>query len=282
MLGCYYLKIKSFRDDVNRCDNDFVYVYIDKQSNPTHLVVRKARGNGDVVSLSKLHYFCHDSGMISFDLCAFEDGRESSCLRPHAQQHFKIIRDIYHQHIWTNGDFDVFPIEADDPKIAADKIWDQFSIKLFVDYPRFIHESIVRNKDFKLTYRWKDTIELCHKAAGESMYALALAEHTNNVETHKRAAQAGIDSFHNIAMNIKRKFDFSILLRGMAINLLVLFFAVATMFPMANILFQRWYDPNDIVAFNLPRHLVYSMLATVGIAALIFGFYFVFRKKIFR
>lgn len=225
-IGCYRIRKENRWNDVDPSKICVAYAYFDEQRQITHVVFRRKTDQDaeELYSIAKLCHFCDISGIIGFVVKTNNGVSDPHQEEIHANHHFKFIRDLYHQHIWTEGDFEIFPVHVSDPTTAVETILDRYFFQnMFVDYPRFL-QNLKRNFSiFSTAKALEDSLLLCHKAAGEALFALTLANHTNAAEEYQLAVQRGADSFCSMAKMLKEKLEMSTnkTMKAIAFNTLV-------------------------------------------------------------
>jgi len=123
---------------------------------------------------------------------------------------YKIIRDIYHSHIWTTGDFGIRPVNSDNKANAIKILWRKYYEKcIIIGYHQKLKQNICSIIERKLYHSASMLpLQLSCTALGELYYAsnfcningLGEKEHimTNNaIDSIKNLRQHYEDHLHN-------------------------------------------------------------------------------------
>ncbi len=117
-----------------------------------------------------------------------------------AVQVFRIIRDVYHRHIWTrSGDVGIFPVRASSTREAAEKIWDEgYGERIIINRHHDVNERL-KGLHFGSTSRtWLDAFRVCSTGLGELSYAKAMAHLTGIDSKRISAVEWSTSSFQNL------------------------------------------------------------------------------------
>ena len=156
-------------------------------------------------SFAKVHNIDYENGMVTFEpfVTDEENGRlseDSEEIEQYAKCHYKVIRNLYHRHVYTHSDFGVMPVEANGLADAVKSIWEgHFGQRVFVERHRHISSTIEATAGHPRDESWRDIISYCAKAQGEALYAKSMAELLKMGSEYVDAAERAITSFANLS-----------------------------------------------------------------------------------
>lgn len=218
-----------------------------------------------LLSLSLINKLDIRNGMVAYEihLPRTQSNIHGGAIRQkiHAKHHYKYIRDIYHVHMWTNGDFGVLPVEAPDEDRAAREIWKRYFAKDIFHYHHNDIFAAIRSTDgISLRKDWLLITKLCSKAKGEVIYSRALAEMVlPEEERYINAASRGMESFENLTSHANSLFEQKNARQTFTFNILLMFLA----------LIGTWAALNSVLdSTDYPNHASVSFIT----ASLLTGF----------
>lgn len=173
-----------------------VYCVLNDGGQVAYLILWSRRDVKLALDAVEVEYIDNLTGMVRYRVHANKGGKGENVL---ALQMFKVIRDLYHAHLWTReGDFGLLPIKARDQAEASQVMFNQFEeamgrikMKLRGAYFRDVEqEGAVHNH--------KKHEELCAMGVGNCLFMRAMVKKAELSEEYLAVCDRLQESFENI------------------------------------------------------------------------------------
>lgn len=185
-----------------------VDIFFSTRNEPKYLILWSSISPDQPLATAKIETFDRTTGMVGFTVVrvrvdAPDDqgtGEQQLSRDFIPRQFYRVIRDCYHSHIWTDGDFGVFPERADGQEEAAENIWDKY-LQTVIKYKYFLRKIFFGTR-VSAPEKWLWAEQICAMGIGETTFAESLAhnlledELTRNSNT--RSCSRVAESFSNI------------------------------------------------------------------------------------
>ena len=164
---------------------------------PAYAIVWGTKRGRRPLFCAKVFAFDVDTGIFSYRV-SYAGGTPGQ--KNLAIQIFRIIRDVYHRHVWTrSGDISIFPVMASNAKNAAERIWDEhYGERIIIKRHHEVNERLDSLRFGSTPRSWLDAFRVCSTALGELSYAKAMARLNNLGERREKAAEWAKESLSDL------------------------------------------------------------------------------------
>lgn len=184
---------------LKKFDKNIFTVVLDQHPipRPLYVVAWGTKRGKRPLFCARVDKFNVSTGIFSFRV-AQADGTPGP--KEFALQVFRIIRDVYHRHVWTrSGDIGISPVIAKDQTEAAKKIWDDsYGERIIIERHHDVNERFNKLRFGCSSRAWLDAFRVCSTGLGELSYAKAMAHLTELDNGRIESIDWARNSFQNL------------------------------------------------------------------------------------